>query len=59
MMKKCCKLFFLKHINSELCREDFLWVVKELRKREAEQDGNRDADPTVEDFQAPFNYIDL
>ena len=34
-------------------------MVKELRKREAEQDGNRDADPTVEDFQAPFNYIDL
>jgi hypothetical protein len=60
MMKKCCKLFFHKHINLELCREDFLWVVKELRKREAEQDGNRDvtdADPTVADCQSLFNYI--
>ena len=58
MMKKCCKLFFLKSFNLELRREDFSWVVKELRKREAEEDGNHDADPTVVDFCDNFSTFD-
>ena len=46
-MKKCCKLLFVKHINSELCREDFLWVVKELRKSEND---NPNLEPEPEDL---------